>query len=89
MHYSWADVKETYDWLPQQDIIKVTMEEIKCFETCEKAGSISKIYLLKLKGDEIGNNSSFSGKVLKFRPIETQLFLLYMFLKNDMIRRGV
>ena len=63
-HHSWADVKETYDWLPQQDIIKVTMEEIKCFETCEKAGSISKIYLLK--GDEIGNNSSFSGKVYKF-----------------------
>ena len=83
--------KEMYDWLPQQDIIKVTMEEIKCFETCEKAGSISKIYLLKLiiKGDEIGNNSSFSGKVLKFWPIETQLFLLCMFLKNDMIRQGV
>ena len=40
------------------------MEEIKCFETCDTAGSISKIYLLK--GDEIGNNSSFSGKVFKF-----------------------
>ena len=78
------------------------MEEIKCFETCEKAGSISKIYLLK--GDEIGNNSSFSGKVFKFPghvhmiykdpsnlnlPIETQLFLLYMFMKNDMFRQGV
>ena len=53
-----------YDWQPQQDIIKVTTEEIKWFETCEKAGSVSKIYLLK--GDEIGNNSSFSGKVFKF-----------------------
>ena len=32
-HHSWAaDVKEMYDWLPQQDIIKVTMEEIKCFQ---------------------------------------------------------
>ena len=53
VHHSWAaDVKEMYDWLPQQDIIKVIMEEIKCFQTltCEKAGSISKIYLLK--GDE-------------------------------------
>ena len=63
MHHSWADVKETNDWLPQQDIIKVTMEEIKCFEICEKTGSISKIYLLK--GDEIGNHRSFSGKVFK------------------------
>ena len=53
-----------YDWQPQQDIIKVIMEEIKRFETWEKAGSISKIYLLK--GDEIGNHSSFSGKVFKF-----------------------
>ena len=50
-HHSWAaDVKEMYDWLPQQDILKVTMEEIKCFQTCEKVGSISKIYLLQ--GDE-------------------------------------
>ena len=53
-----------YDWLPQQDIIKVTVEEIKIFQTCEKAGSISKIYLLK--GDGIGNNSSVCGKVFKF-----------------------
>ena len=65
-HYLAADAKEMYDWLPQQDIIKNTVEEIKCFQRCEKAGSISKIYLLKLKGDEIGNNSSFSGKVFKF-----------------------
>ena len=64
MHHSWADVKETYDWQPQQDIIKVIMEEIKCFETCEKAGSISQICFLK--GDEIGNHTSFSGKVFKF-----------------------
>ena len=69
------------------------------FQTCEKAGSISKIYLLK--GDEIGNDSSFSGKAFKFPdhaydkdpsnlnlPIETQLFLSYMFLKNDMIMIG-
>ena len=50
-HRSWAaGVKEMYGWLPHQDIIKVPMEEIKCFQTCEKAGSISKIYLLK--GDE-------------------------------------
>ena len=41
-----------------------TMEEINCFETCKKAGSISKIYLLK--GDELENSSSFSGKVFKF-----------------------
>ena len=65
-HHSWAaDVKEMYDWLPQQHIIKVTMEEIKCFQTCQKAGSISRIY--RLKSDEIGNNSSFSGKSSKFR----------------------
>ena len=76
MHHSWADVKETYDWQPQQDIIKVIMEEIKCFETCEKAGSISKIYLLKLKGDEIGNNSSFSGKVFKF-PDHVHMITIY------------
>ena len=50
-YYSWtADVKETYDWLPQQHIIKVTMEQIKCFQTCKKASSISRIYLFK--GDE-------------------------------------
>ena len=69
-HHSWAaDVKKMYDWLPQHahNIIKVTIEEIKCFQmlTCEKAGSISKIYLLK--GDEIGNNSSFSGKMFTFQ----------------------
>ena len=47
-HHSWAaDVKEMYDWLPQQDIIKVSMKEIKSFQTCQKASSISKIYLFK------------------------------------------
>ena len=42
-HHSWAaDVKEMYDWLPQQDIIKVTMKKTRAFKHVRKLEIVQK-----------------------------------------------
>ena len=53
VHHSWAaDVKEIYDWLLQQDIIKLLWKKTSAFKHVRRLAVVQKYTSFFIKGDE-------------------------------------